>query len=299
VKQHLGKEGIHFFDRKTGLNILFDEITVPAERINLAPKYVSIALTNLCNLKCGHCYAPKSTDSLDFEQLKKWLRILDDNGTLGVGFGGGEPFLYKKLPDLCNYIASETSLALSLTTHGHQLTEQVVQSLKNKVNFYRLSMDGVGMIYEKIRGRSFNQFLDKVKIVSRHSKFGINYVVNDKTISSLDEAVQIAEELGAFEFLLLPQVATEKVNGIDQDHLSQLRNWVHQSRYKIRLAISASLSDGFPICGFGEQDQSLLRYLHIDAKGILKNSSFTNEGFSVGDDLLGIIKKMNFCQELV
>lgn len=226
MKQHLGKDGVHFFDRRTGLNILFDEITVPSERLSLAPKYISIALTNLCNLECGHCYAPKTSDTLNFEQLKNWLKALNDNGTLGVGFGGGEPFLYKKLPELCSYVASETSLALSLTTHGHQLNENLVQLLKDKVNFYRLSMDGVGAIYEDIRGRSFNQFLDKVKIVSRYSKFGINYVVNTKTINSLDEAVQIADDMGAFEFLLLPQVETENESGIDQNHLDRLRNWV-------------------------------------------------------------------------
>jgi sulfatase maturation enzyme AslB (radical SAM superfamily) len=76
MKQHWGNEGIHFFDRKTGLNILFDEITVPVDRFSLAPKYVSIALTNICNLKCSHCYAPKSSDSLDFELLKIWLKDL-------------------------------------------------------------------------------------------------------------------------------------------------------------------------------------------------------------------------------
>lgn len=299
MKQHLGKDGIHFFDRKTGMNILFDEITVPTERLSLAPKYVSIALTNLCNLKCSHCYAPKNSASLDFESLKVWLRALDANGTLGVGFGGGEPFLYANIRELCDYIASETSLALSFTTHGHQLNEEIVQLLKDKVNFYRLSMDGVGLTYEKIRGRSFTQFIDKVKIVSRFSKFGINYVINEKTIDDLDNAVHLAEELGAFEFLLLPQVATEKEHGISDIKLTQLKNWVQKKKCKVRLAITSSYSDGFPVCNLGEFDLTHPRFLHIDAKGVLKKSSFANEGLSIGNDLIKSIKNLNSTQELV
>lgn len=298
MKQHSGKDGVHFFDRKTGLNILFDEITVPAERHSLAPKYVSIALTNLCNLKCNHCYAPKNSSTLDFELLKIWLKVLDVNGTLGVGFGGGEPFLYEKLPELCEYITYETKLALSITTHGHQITEELAQSFRNKVNFYRLSMDGVGSTYETIRGRSFNQFVEKVSIVSQYSKFGINYVVNDKTMNDLDEAIQLAEAYGAFEFLLLPQVATKTENGITQHQLTQLQNWVQNNKSKVRLAISSSFSDGFPVCSFGEQEHAQPRFLHIDAKGTLKNSSFAIEGLSIGDNLIKSIKELNLSQEL-
>lgn len=299
MKQHWGNEGIHFFDRKTGLNILFDEITVPVERFSLAPKYVSIALTNICNLKCSHCYAPKSSDSLDFELLKIWLKDLDANGTLGVGFGGGEPFLYEKITELCEYISSETSLALSITTHGHQLTEEIVEFLKDKVNFYRLSMDGIGSVYENIRGRSFIQFIDNVKKVSRYSKFGINYVINEKTIDLLDDAIKLAEDLGALEFLLLPQMTTEKEQGISDQKLSQLRNWVHQKKCKVRLAISSTFSDGFPICSFNEKPQTQPRILHIDAKGVLKTTSFATEGLSIAGDLMSSVKIFNIRQEIV
>ncbi len=58
-KQRRSPAGLHLFDRTTGLNILLDEIRVPASLWSRAPRQVSIALTNRCDLTCDHCYAPK------------------------------------------------------------------------------------------------------------------------------------------------------------------------------------------------------------------------------------------------
>ena len=93
----MSRDGIHFFDRQTGVNVLFDEVSVPSDLLHVAPRFVSIALTNRCDLKCDFCYAPKNRHELSFEQLKLWLTELDRNGCLGVGFGGGEPTLHPRL----------------------------------------------------------------------------------------------------------------------------------------------------------------------------------------------------------
>src|SRR3989339_417715 len=107
-----GPAGLHLFDRTTGLNILFDEvITAPSEWAR-APRQVSIALTNACDFCCPNCFAPKNGDVLPAEQIKFWLRELDQNGCLGVGFGGGEPTLHPDFPELCRYAVEETNLAV-------------------------------------------------------------------------------------------------------------------------------------------------------------------------------------------
>ena len=105
-----GPAGLHVFNRTTGLNILSDEISVPAALWSRAPRHVSIALTNRCDLACAHCFAPKSRDELPYDTLTRWLSELDANGTLGVGFGGGEPTLYRRFSELCRHAARETTL---------------------------------------------------------------------------------------------------------------------------------------------------------------------------------------------
>src|SRR5689334_21178495 len=87
-KIRLGPSGIHFFDRVSGVNVLMDEIVPPEARWSRAPRQLSIALTNACDLRCAYCFAPKHPAILPFDRACRWLRELDVNGTLGIGFGG-------------------------------------------------------------------------------------------------------------------------------------------------------------------------------------------------------------------
>lgn len=52
LKVRPGPSGLHIFDRETGLNILLDEVRVPLEGWAAAPRQVSVALTNACDLSC-------------------------------------------------------------------------------------------------------------------------------------------------------------------------------------------------------------------------------------------------------
>src|SRR5436190_18664640 len=74
-----GPSGMHVFDRRSGFNVLFDEVQPPKEVWAAAPRQVSIALTNACDLACPHCYAPKDHGALKFETLVAWLDELDSN----------------------------------------------------------------------------------------------------------------------------------------------------------------------------------------------------------------------------
>jgi sulfatase maturation enzyme AslB (radical SAM superfamily) len=99
VKMRAGPSGMQIFHRTSGLNILLDEISVPQALWATSPRYVSVALTNACDLACPYCYAPKDSAALDVERVVGWLSELDVNGCLGVGFGGGEPTLYRASPN--------------------------------------------------------------------------------------------------------------------------------------------------------------------------------------------------------
>ena len=126
-----GADGLHVFNRTTGLNVLVNEIAVPFSLHSRAPRQVSIALTNRCDLACVHCYAPKSRDELRFDTAARWLDDLDEHGTLGIGFGGGEPTLYPEFVKLCQYAAHQTRLSVSFTTHGHHVDNDSRERVAN------------------------------------------------------------------------------------------------------------------------------------------------------------------------
>jgi pyruvate-formate lyase-activating enzyme len=277
MKLRASPSGLHFFDRSTGWNALVEEIRVPAATWARAPQQVSIALTNACDLSCRYCYAPKTAATLDAGLLAGWLRELAENGCLGVGFGGGEPTLHGKFIEICRRTAIETDLAVTFTTHAHRITAEHPDQLKDYVHFIRVSMDGIGTTYERMRGRPFAELLMHLSMLREVAPFGINYVVNAETFQDLDAALELADEWGAREFLLLPEQPVGAQPGIDARTLCALRSWIGRRQGRVPLAIGESHGDWIG-CENPSREQGLRAYAHIDANGMLKRSSYEKTG---------------------
>jgi MoaA/NifB/PqqE/SkfB family radical SAM enzyme len=291
LKVRTGAAGIHLFNRNTGMNLLLDEIKLPSSKWSKAPRQVSIALTNTCDLSCDHCYAPKNPAVLDFDCLISWLLDLDANGCIGIGFGGGEPTLYPRLAELCSYTTQKTSLAVTMTTHAHHLSDQLLKNLEGNVHFIRVSMDGVEETYESIRGRSFSGLIQRIEALSKIVHFGINFVVNSKTIDDLDKAIEIGTRLGCSEFLLLPEEATVRTGGIDRETRNILQEWVARYCGLIPLTVSRNGADGLPTCNLFSAETGLNAFAHIDASGIVKTSSCDVKGIQILEN--GVIAALN------
>ena len=251
-------------------------------------------------MECSHCYAPKHPANLDVNRIKEWLHELDDNGCIGVGFGGGEPTLYPKLAELCSYATINTNLAITMTTHGHLLDNEFIKKLSGNLNFVRISMDGVGSTYESIRNRSFDTLIERVFAISSISSFGINFVVNSRTFNDLDEAIKIASIYGASEFLLLPEVSIGRGTQINSEISNNLKVWVNKYRGSVPLAISEGHTDGLPTCDPLKAETGLSAFAHIDASGILKRSSYDTEGVAISDSgVLHSLQELSQKEEVV
>ena len=283
MKKRIGPDGVHFFDRSTGINILIDEILSSEIEWSQGPRQVSIALTNVCDLHCGFCYAPKVKASLQLDQLKRWIKELDQLGTLGIGFGGGEPTLYPLFSETCEYTANETDLAVTFTTHGHRLTDTLLSNLKGNVHFIRISIDGVGQTYEGFRGRKFDKLIERIERAREISSLGFNVVINDSTIQDIDQVTEIARKFDISEVLLLPQQATQNVKGLSKDSYEKMKKWIAGYRGETRLTISdIGLESNF-ICNPLSMETGINAYAHIDALGFIKGSSYSNIGQQIGD----------------
>jgi MoaA/NifB/PqqE/SkfB family radical SAM enzyme len=226
MRVRLGPDGVHLFDRASGLNILFDEIIPPETAWSAAPRQVSIAVTNACDLACSYCYAPKHHSVLDLDRLKGWIDELEQSGTMGLGFGGGEPTLYKHLPEICAYAAENTTLAVTITTHGHRWNADMISRFRGTLNFVRVSVDGVGNTYERLRGRSFARLQEALDNIATDFNLGVNSVINEDTIGELDALADLAAEHGASELLLLPEQPTLVSPGANREVLESLESWI-------------------------------------------------------------------------
>jgi hypothetical protein len=281
-KIRAGPSGLHLFDRNTGINFLLDEMQVKPAQWSAAPRHVSIALTNACDLSCSYCFAPKNCASLKIQHLMRWLDELDANDCLGIGFGGGEPTLYPEFAKVCHYVTHNTGLAVSFTTNARHLNETLIASLTGNVHFIRVSMDGVGSTYEALRSQPFSLLCQRLKSIHAVVPFGINYVVNSRTVVELDAAISFAADMGASEFLLLPEQPICGNGGIDIYTEQLLRTWVHSYRGSIPLTVSEAGADQLPTCNPLPGETGLHAYAHIDATGFLKRSSFDAYGVNIG-----------------
>lgn len=291
---------MHLFDRCRGLNVLLDEITVPSARWARAPRYVSFALTNACDLKCPYCYAPKNAARLDSQKLLGWFTELDTEGCLGVGLGGGEPTLFPGFAELCQQASAITRLAITFTTHGHRISDSLANELRGYVHFIRVSIDGVGRTYERLRGRPFDRLRSQLELVRSIAPFGVNVVVNDQTILELDSVEELALELGAAELLLLPEQPAQSRLGIDPATATALEEWVlsRDCHNGIRLAISeAGTTARMPVANPYGAESPLEAHAHVDASGVLKANAYARTGVAIENSILGAIDRLRAKEE--
>lgn len=281
VKVRTGPDGVHLFDRRSGLNVLFDEAHVPADRWSQAPRQVSIALTNACDLACAYCYAPKQPAVLDIDKVLSWAQELNVEGCLGVGFGGGEPTLYRRLPQLSRSITRMTSLAVTLTTHGHRWTPALVDELRDSVHFVRVSVDGVDGSYERLRQRPFDQLVQRLALIGSAFKLGLNCVVNDTTFPQLDAVEALAAATGASELLLLLEQPTRNTPGATPHVAAGLRDWIRGYRGCVPLSTGEQDAVGLPTARPLPGELGLRSYAHIDATGTLRATSYDPVGVPI------------------
>lgn len=280
MKLRSGPDGIQLFEREIGLNILLDAIERPTTTWSRAPRFVSIALTNNCDLRCEYCYAPKSKAGLALQSICEWGKELDLNGCLGIGFGGGEPTLSPILVEACEFLTRQTGMSVTMTTHGHRMNDELIEKLKGSLNFVRVSMDGIDSVYERLRGRRFDVFLDRLSKIGKAFRFGINFLVNEDTFPCLDDSVRIAADLGCVEFLLLPEQAVRGRGGVQRQTMDRLREWTLNPPAGVNFAISEGY-DGFQTCNPFRREIALRAYAHIDASGILKRTSYDQAGVAI------------------
>ncbi|WP_219821340.1 radical SAM protein [Streptomyces sp. SM13] len=292
-KIRLSAAGVHLFDRVTGMNVLLDEAPVSAEQFSRAPRYLSVALTNACELRCAYCYAPKHAAALGRERVVAWAVELDAAGCLGVGFGGGEPTAYRGFAQLCSGIARSTSMAVTFTTHGHRLTPELVESLRGVVHFVRLSVDGVGATYERLRGRPFAAVVQAAGLLGSLAPFGINAVINADTVGELDDLAEFAVKVGASELLLLPEQPTATTPGIGAADAQRLVEWAATARAGVRLAISRTgLEATLPTAEAVPGERPLDAHMHVDATGVLRPHAYAPTGLSVGDSIMEAVQAL-------
>lgn len=66
--------------------------------------------------------------------------------------------------------------------------------------------------------------------------------------------------------------------GIDKGTKADMQKWIQSYRGRVRLAISETHAAGIPVCEPFKKETGMRAYAHINANGILKRNSFSQDG---------------------
>lgn len=288
MKVRSESSGLHIYDRNTGTHVLFDEVTIPSDGHSISPRSFSIALTNSCDLNCSYCYAPKHTASWDLDELCKFCSQIDQLGTLEITLGGGEPFLYPHLVEFCSWVWKNTSLGISITTHGNLIDKKIAQSLYDSIQSIRFSIDNLEPHYSKMKNRSLDNLLDKIEIFRNRVHIGFNILLVAGKIQYVTDVMNLALELGVNDVLLIPLHQQGK-SLLSQSDLTGIKNIIDIYKNKIQINVSSIIGNSFDKYFLENAVSNEFEYAHITADGYIQEYSYG--GYNVGQLDLSIFDK--------
>jgi MoaA/NifB/PqqE/SkfB family radical SAM enzyme len=158
--------------------------------------------TRRCNIACAHCYSASGPTAREELPLELLSGCLDDAARLGyrqLAVSGGEPLLYRPLPDLLAR-ARELGMVTTITSNGMLLTARRWEPLAALVDVLAISIDGTPEEHDVIRrcDGAFARTTANLEVVrSSGTPFGFIFTLTQHNADSLEFVVRLAAEEGA------------------------------------------------------------------------------------------------------
>lgn len=179
----------------------------------VAPIYIRLKPTNVCNHRCYYCsYADSALglrdsvqkqDQIPWEKLQAIIRDMQDMGVKAVTFsGGGEPLTYPHIVEAMQMML-DGGIDLSIITNGQLLKGERAKVLMN-AKWVRVSCDAArNDTYARIRNLS-DTALDEVchnlkefaKAKPDSCELGVNFVIHHENYAEIYEMAKKMKALG-------------------------------------------------------------------------------------------------------
>ncbi len=151
--------------------------------------------TRRCNLACKHCYSQSGPDVLETLDVNTVLSAVVDAAAIGydvLGVSGGEPLLYRALPEVLD-CAHSLGMTTTVTTNGMLLTHDWVDRLAGRVDVLAVSLDGNPESHVEMRQHP-NAFSAMERNVSRLRESGIPFgFITTLTQHNVDQLAWVAD----------------------------------------------------------------------------------------------------------
>jgi len=178
--------------------------------------YFQWHITNLCNLRCRHCYQENfsNNNELDWSGLKKVCdniatTLRDWRRDALVTLTGGEPLIKRELFLLLDYLNNIKEITeLNIITNLTLFNDSIITKLRTipKLRRIKFSLEGMSpKINDPIRGKgSFKKILNALNILKKYKQFEIHlmFTVLRKNIKEIPKLFSFVKEHGLDGFIL-------------------------------------------------------------------------------------------------
>ena len=189
-------------------------VTVPQKMP--APFLIVWNFTNMCNLRCIHCYqrADKPLpDELTLEEKLEVVRQLDEAGVAAVALSGGEPTIHPHFYRIVRELA-DRDIYVSVATNGTFFAN--MDNLKKAVDaglrYVEVSVDSAKPeVHDRFRGVP-GAWEKAVKALRNAVKLGVNNgmatTITKMNINEVEDILDLAEDIGVNRVIFFNFVPT-------------------------------------------------------------------------------------------
>jgi len=167
-----------------------------------------LILTDRCNFKCPYCRGPKHKRDpfMPYDQAERVVRLWAAEGLQNIRFSGGEPTLYKGLPDLVSLAKSLGVKRVALSTNGSAKLCYYEKLIECGVNDFSISLDDCTPEGIKLMSGGldvWDRLINNIKEISKLTYVTVGMVFNEKNVSKARESVMFAAGLGVSDIRVL------------------------------------------------------------------------------------------------
>ena len=202
-----------------------------------APVHIRIKPTNRCNHNCWYCAYRTDELSLGEEMVEedsipaaRMLALAKEFVEIGIEAvtfsGGGEPLLYKCLPEVIEILAAG-GVKVGALTNGSNLKGRMADAFASHGTWIRVSLDAWDNIsYVKSRGaqpEGFSRLIDNIQaFAARNSNctLGVSLIVEQENYKHIFELCTLLKSCGVNHIKVSGAVVSNDIEGNNAYHFA-------------------------------------------------------------------------------
>jgi Fe-coproporphyrin III synthase len=169
-------------------------------------RMVYLQLLYRCNFECLHCFHGerlKHGDTFSPDEAIGFLHLMrEDYDAEAVTFLGGEPFVYRDLPDVVHR-TKQLGLRVEICSNGYRIERRLAE-IASDLDFLRISIEGIGVTNDRIRRQgSFQAALSALRYADELGiRTGATMTVTSLNVGHVVPLAQALQEIGAQQLKL-------------------------------------------------------------------------------------------------